>query len=139
MKVTASLYSDRSRRFVAVNIAIATVKKFGKRSTITYGEDEIEITFDGETQTYKTQHGEEASNNKTAAIGCAIMAIIIVVIALIVTIGGNSCSSKSSYSKSDAEFLDSISTPGTSEYKWYHDEYLPNTPGTPEYERNRNK
>ena len=66
-----------------------------------------------------------------------LMLIVLLGISIVAFIGVgiwgiffNSAPSSSSQSREeeiaeDMEFLDNISTPGTSEYDWYHDEYLP--------------
>lgn len=59
--------------------------------------------------------------------GYAVLGII--VLAVLIVLGtcamGGGGSSKSHSTEETAEFLTNIDTPGTSEYKWYHDEYLP--------------
>ena len=59
--------------------------------------------------------------------GYAVLGII--VLAVLIVLGtcamGGGGSGKSHSTEETAEFLTNIDTPGTSEYKWYHDEYLP--------------
>ena len=59
--------------------------------------------------------------------GYAVLGII--VLSVLIVLGtcamGGGGSSKSHSTEETAEFLTNIDTPGTSEYKWYHDEYLP--------------
>lgn len=80
-----------------------------------------------ETASDNEKDGKSESSgigDKIAGLGCLIVMLLI--------IGGCSsmCSAGSSshrdYSTEEtAEFLHNIDTPGTSEYNWYHDEYLP--------------
>lgn len=82
----------------------------------------------------KTQEYHKSQERQAAAHG---IAYIITAICIIIFIGFgiwgiffNSAPSSSSQSREeeiaeDMEFLDNISTPGTSEYDWYHDKYLP--------------
>lgn len=65
-------------------------------------------------------------------ISCLVIVVVIIgfIIFGIWGIFFNSAPSSSSQSREeeiaeDMEFLDNISTPGTSEHRWYHDEYLP--------------
>lgn len=67
------------------------------------------------------------TNSNKNNSGCAI-AFIFGLLFLIICAGGSCSAGSSSHSYSteeSLEFADNISTPGTSEYNWYHDEYLP--------------
>lgn len=67
----------------------------------------------------------------TGAIAFLVMVALIGGCSAMCSSGGSS-SHKDYSTEETAEFLDNIDTPGTSEYKWYHDEYLPdnNLPAT---------
>lgn len=61
--------------------------------------------------------------------GCGCLMIIAVIVFIVFLLNYSSCSSSGSshsYTTEETlEFADNIDTPGTSEYKWYHEEYLP--------------
>lgn len=59
-------------------------------------------------------------------VGCGCLMVVIFIIFLLFVLSNSSCSSSHSYTTEESlEFADNIDTPGTSEYKWYHEEYLP--------------
>ena len=62
-------------------------------------------------------------------VGRGCLRVVIFLFFLVIVLNCFSCSSSGSshsYTTEERlEFADNIDTPGTSEYKWYHDEYLP--------------
>ena len=88
-----------------------------------------------EERVIKHHKGAETVSKQSKLIDRIVAPAIVIIIVLLIGFGawyiffnpgsGSSSQSREEEIAEDMEFLDNISTPGTSEYDWYHDEYLP--------------
>ena len=111
---------------------MTAIKTFVEKRSEMQLDDELitamkERSFQAKPSSKSTSHRTSPQKAAGNALSYALLAIFIfgALVLLGTCVAGGGGSSKSHSTEETAEFLTNIDTPGTSEYKWYHDEYLP--------------